>query len=77
MTNTTFNGWKNKETWLVNVWFGDYVAELGPITPETYENTVEEIIGQSLELDGLIRDLFNCSWNEIDWRELAGHTTED
>lgn len=78
-----YNGWKNKETWLVNVWFGDYITEIveeqgHPISAETYENIVEEALEEGLEQDierkGFIGDLFNCAWYEIDWRELAKHT---
>lgn len=75
MTNK-YNGWKNKETWLVNVWFGDYMAELGEIDADTYESTVEELINETLDLDGFTRDLFNCAYHGIDWRELAAHTAE-
>ncbi len=74
------NGWKNKETWLVNLWLGDYFAALQEdgetITADLIESVVEESFGdlsdKSVE-SGFLRDMLNCALSEIDYRELAAH----
>lgn len=72
----TYNGWTNKETWLVNLWFESdlytYLQESGIRdvydAAEYLESTVEEFMP---ELSGLEADLFNCAFCAINWRELA------
>lgn len=79
-----FNGWKNKETWLVNLWLGDYFAALQEdgetITADLIESVVEESFGdlsdKSVE-SGLLCDMLNCALNEIDYRELAAHYADE
>ena len=70
----TYNGWTNKETWLVNVYFGDHIEDY--MTPEEYEGYVEGFLECSHDLDPFTRDIFNCSWFEINWHELSEHTKE-
>jgi hypothetical protein len=72
--NMAHNGWKNKETWLVNVWFGDYLTELESegvfISTDTIRDLVDEMV-ESVELNGFLSDILNCSLGEIDYREIA------
>ena len=75
---TDYNGWKNKETWLVNLWLGwalETRQEDGDkITAETIQEYVEEIIFDDVADDrGFLRDMLNCAMGEIDYRELAAH----
>ena len=69
-----YNGWKNKETWLVNVWFGDYLTELESegvlISEDMLREMVEEMV-ESVKLDGFLSDILNCSLGEIDYREIV------
>lgn len=66
---TTYNGWKNKETWLVNVWLGDNLAMMQEegysITPDVIEELVQECIGgsdnKSLE-NGFLHDMLFVRW---------------
>ena len=76
-----YNGWTNKETWLVYVWFGDNFAELAEdgenITPEYIKEYIESIIddsGNSVE-SGFMADIINTALAEINWNELAEHAT--
>lgn len=62
MTDTKYNGWANRETWLVNVHFNpesvsdiDYIKEQ---VDEWYE-----------ELNPFMQDMVNI--NLIDWDELT------
>ena len=78
------NGWKNKETWLVNLWLGDSLAldydALVNITPEYIEALVGEMVEQvtwGSDHENLIIDLLNSALGEIDYRELASHYNDD
>jgi hypothetical protein len=75
----SYTGWKNRETWLVNLWFGDMFAEMqeddgAQITAnyirETVENYVDEIIGRG-DVSGFVRDMLDL--DAIDYDELASH----
>ena len=67
--NTGYNGWTNRETWLVNVWFN----------PES--RTDVELAREALEEqynampDGPLKDMVTLS--EVDWDELLDHFEED
>lgn len=70
-----FNGWNNKETWLVNLWLGDMLQcdlEDGiEITPDYIESLVDEMV---TNIDnGLISDLLTCTLGLIDYYEIAKH----
>lgn len=77
---TDYNGWKNKETWLVNLWLGDLFADYQEdgleVTPEFVQHCVEEAIGnfdgKSVE-NGFLIDMLNCALGEIDYREIAAY----
>jgi hypothetical protein len=68
-----YNGWSNRETWLVNVWFADDIHE--PTTAETLELMVTDEIKEALEatgaMAGFLRDMMNTQ--AINWDELAEH----
>ena len=74
------NGWRNHETWLVNVWLGDYLSELpdDEKTPEALESVCAEICPdrESME-NGLMSDLLSVAWGSIDWRGLSESYMED
>ena len=61
-----YNGWKNRETWLVNVWFGDHWETASDVqaTREHIEETIENLPDW---VRGFIYD------DSIDWEELEGH----
>ena len=74
-----YNGWKNKETWLVNLWLGDYFTDLQEEGQEISEDYIREMVEEMASaagedgMNGLITDLLNCALGEIDYRELAAH----
>jgi hypothetical protein len=77
-----YNGWKNKETWLVNLWLGDSLAmdqEDGvEITAEYIEMLVDDIVADSGSRgNGFVADLLSCALCEIDFDELADHYVEE
>ena len=65
----SYNGWRNRETWLINVWFGDSWECAADVqgTKEFFEET----------LDGLpdfVKDFVNDGI--IDWENLEEHAEE-
>ena len=73
--NTKYNGWTNRETWLVNIWFMDGLDGTEPVTPDYLEEMVDEYIGSIFdslpegESAGFIKDLIDTGC--INWAELA------
>tara|TARA_R110000765_G_scaffold2524_1_gene7818 strand:+ start:294 stop:689 length:396 start_codon:yes stop_codon:yes gene_type:complete len=84
MTNSNeYNGWTNKETWLVNVWYMDsmpeYFAEMEQYHVEAneLEEAVTYICEESEALSslpvGLLSDFIRDCWSVVDWHSLADH----
>ncbi len=71
----SYNGWKNRETWLVNLWFGDCWSMMQDdgvqITPEFIQGEVEAYIEENLGAlrPGFIADMMGMG--AIDYAELA------
>ena len=86
MTDTTYNGWKNKETWLVNVWYMDHMPEYFAdveqyhVEPNELQEAVEYIAEESEALSrlpaGLLSDFISTCWGEVDWYSLADHLND-
>ena len=72
-----YNGWTNRETWLVNLWVGDNLQELQndgcDITEEFIKEYVDEIIGvdASCVENAFLIDLLGCVLESVNWREIA------
>ena len=72
------NGWTNRETWLVNLWFGDgFQMELedgveitADYIRDVVETYVDEIIGRG-DGSGFVRDMLDMG--AINYDELASH----
>lgn len=84
MTDTTYNGWANYETWLANVWLTetDFEARLesGDLCDLTCVDVcvIEEIIQDHINLmtedeasHGLAADLISAAISSINVNELA------
>ena len=67
----TYNGWTNRETWLVNIWFMDGLDSEETITAEYLEEMVEEYVDSKIEQCGFIADMIDMGC--IDWASLAEH----
>jgi hypothetical protein len=69
------NGWKNRETWLVNLWFGDTLAAMqddgDDISADYIETLVNDYIEENVGSHGFIMDMMDLS--AIDYEELAAH----
>ena len=91
MSDQTYNGWKNYETWAVGMWLdGNYdgegtylealriTREYAPEGAYAVANALEEFFTEQLpELDGIVSDLLNGAISEIDWHELATHKLDE
>lgn len=87
MTNESYNGWTNYETWLVNLWIDNEpywnecarnlavdeseASELALLLKDMIEASGEQS-GQLPET-GLFADLINGALNVTNWREIASH----
>lgn len=63
-----YNGWTNRETWLVNVWFNPESAD--DVNFARY--MLEEAYDQ---MPDFMRDF--CNLDAINWDELSAHFAED
>ena len=76
------NGWTNRETWLVNLWCGDWLMEDTDFfhSPEELEELVKSCadVDADVEIEaGLISDFISGCWAEVNWQELYDHYKED
>jgi hypothetical protein len=69
------NGWKNRETWLANIWFGDTFAMMQDdgvrITPDFIQGEVEAYIEENVGSHNFITDMMDLG--AIDYDALAAH----
>lgn len=87
MKNETYNGWCNRETWLVPLWWNECPIE--SIEADTKEEAIEFLAEQleslfdelmaehSIPANGLLMDLLQGAISRIDWREIAEHWIDD
>ena len=84
LEDTRCNGWVNRETWLVNLWWSESPIE--QISADTKEEAQDALAKQLEELfdelhpaeqSGLLSDLISGAVARIDWRELAEHWIDD
>ncbi len=68
MTDTKYNGWTNRETWLINVWFN-------PESKSDVEMAREQLESDIDQLPDYLKDFINDG--EIDWDELLEHFDDE
>ena len=78
-----YNGWSNYETWLANLWYGDFLQDLANegknLDADMIETIVTEMLAGAGELpkNGFAADLMNAALREVDWDELAEHYNDN
>jgi hypothetical protein len=88
MSDTTYNGWRNYETWCVGLWIdndeglyherNDLVREAAARGGDVAEACREWLVGLAPDLGAsLWSDLLNAAMSEVDWHELAEHWVRD
>ena len=82
--NEKYNGWTNRETWLVNVWNITEMIEDRDRSIEEIASELESIVSEMLyestpDASGFIGDLLpsaDAILAKINFKELAGHVSE-
>jgi hypothetical protein len=69
MNRSEYNGWTNRETWLVNVWYNPESRADVEYAREDLENQYDELP------DGVLKDML-CL-DEVDWDQLLDHFEEE
>ena len=65
-----YNGWTNRATWLINIWFNPETREDVTMARETFEEAVSELASTNAWLSDFID-------TDINWNELMGHFEEE
>lgn len=83
----SYNGWKNYETWIVNLWLNDdrgtyeYCMELAEQAERdvyTLGKLLEEFVDENNPLTtGMYADLLGGALSEVNYYEIAEHFIED
>jgi hypothetical protein len=69
MAHDTYNGWTNRATWLINVWFNPESREDVESAREQFEDAVN-----SADIPDLLRDFID---QDINRTELLDHFEEE
>jgi hypothetical protein len=82
-----YNGWKNNETWAVNLWLTNDEASESEVRRLTAD--ADDLAGLSASLKDYVEegapdlgpclysDLLGAALSEVDWYEIAEHYWED
>ena len=65
-----YNGWTNRATWLINIWFEPQSKDDVMSARDTFEQAVREISAESNWMGDFID-------TDINWDELMGHFEEE
>lgn len=78
MTKTDYNGWTNRETWVINLWLGDYFQDVADEGQQLMADYLEETVWDMLE-EANVPDMFKdmIDLNAVNWRELEQHYVTD
>ena len=87
MAERTYNGFTNRETWLVNVFYRDEILEDGinliegnlEYVKEDIQNRIDRFMDVPNNSRGIVQELI-CSKeivNKINWSELEDHYTKE
>jgi hypothetical protein len=72
-----YNGWTNKETWLVNLWLADSLVTDSESSMDIDSHWVREVAQDMIDGPisdfGLVKDLFDCAFARVNWEEIASH----
>jgi len=78
MTKTDYNGWTNRETWVINLWLGEYFQDVANDGQHLMADYIESTVWDMFE-EANIPDMFKdmIDLNAVDWRELEQHYVTD
>ena len=81
--NTTYNGWTNYETWLVNLWLTNdqdtdqEAREVAAFGADALSDWVEELVLESVPPSSLASDLLSAALGWVEWYEIAESLIEE
>lgn len=89
MSENTYEGWTNRETWLVNLWltneeglYRDACEAAGIMSGADLDDWLSDYVRVNFAenahpwLGGLVGDLLGAALNRVDWREIGEAFTE-
>ena len=71
MNDTKYNGWSNRSTWLINLWYEPHTKDVLDWIKEELEERVTALADSRNVCDRILADMLNLQ--EIDWDELKEH----
>lgn len=75
--NQTFNGYTNRETWIVSLWvnndpfINEHAKECAKDSPDSLKQWVEDFKDDQDDTHGLFSDLLSQSLSRVNWQEVA------
>jgi len=78
MTKTDYNGWTNRETWVINLWLGEYFQDVSNDGQSLMADYIEETVWDMLEeaeVPPMFKDMIDLG--VVNWQELAEHYVTD
>ena len=74
VTDTTYNGWTNYETWRVNLEiFDGYDPDGQPVDHEDIKDMAEEIVLGEVGEQSLAHSYAHAFMSDVNWHEIAEH----
>ena len=73
-----YNGYTNRETWLVNLHYGEHFQDVANDGQHLMADYIEETVWDMLEeanVPDMFKDMIDLS--AVDWRELEQHYVTD
>tara|TARA_R100001086_G_C11747349_1_gene234284 strand:+ start:466 stop:747 length:282 start_codon:yes stop_codon:yes gene_type:complete len=71
MKDNTYNGWTNRATWLINLWYEPHTTSDLDWIKEELEERSASLANSENVCDKILSDMLNLQ--EIDWDELKEH----
>lgn len=81
MADETYQGWKNRETWIVNLWLNndqglythvmDNITKYHPLRRAEFIESYAKGLIEDRVMTGFISDLLNASLARVDWQEIV------
>ena len=67
-TSSTYNGWTNRETWLVYLWLGECDSA------DEMRDTLDNMLYHSHpDISSVLYDLLTAAMDRVNWNEIKAH----